>query len=57
MRKFITVKIHLEMRKHEVVHKPRKQHIGLMAHGLPAVRDMEGEAWAAWAAPAHAEGL
>lgn len=36
MGEFIMVEIHLEMHKHEVLHKPRKQHIGLMAHGLPA---------------------
>lgn len=53
MEEFIIVKIHLEMHKHEVLHKPRKQHIGPMAHGLPAGRDT----WAPWAAPAHAEGL
>lgn len=57
MGEFIMVKIHFEMRKCEVLHKPRKQHTGTTAHGLPAVRATKGDAWAPWAAPAQAEGL
>lgn len=54
MGEFIMVKIHSEIHKCEVLHKPRKQHMG---QDLPAVRDTKGEAWVPQAAPVHAEGL